>query len=67
MDSDPHRISIYSNGCTLIPYQLKNGKWGWVVSTFEDDCYFDGERVNVNELWCDDRQNLIGLDDNDEE
>lgn len=63
MNTNPSDVSIFSNGCTLIPYQLHNGKWGWVVSTFEDDCFYDGEYVEVNESWSEDRNNLIGFNE----
>lgn len=68
LEKNPQGISVFSTGCKLIPYQLNNGKWAWVVSFFEDGTYFDGEEVNVNDSWSDDVKDLIGEPfDTDEE
>lgn len=64
----PDRGVIFSTGVELIPYKLNNGKWGWVVSSFEDGSYYDGEEVNVESLWCDNPEDLVGEPyDTDEE
>ena len=58
--TNPTNVSVFSTGCQLIPYKLYNGKWGWVVSSFEDGTYFDGEEVNVEALWSDNPTDLVG-------
>ena len=30
---------IYCNGAFLTPYQQTDGRWGWRVTSFEDDSY----------------------------
>ena len=65
---NPHDGMIFSTGVELIPFQLSNGKWGWVASSFEDGSYYDGEEVNVESLWCDNPEDLVGEPyDTDEE
>lgn len=67
INNSPQEAQIFADGCFLIPCKLANGKWGWVVSSFEYDCFYDGTQVNVNELWSDTPQELIGEEDKDEE
>ncbi len=38
--------TIFTSGADLKPMQLKNGKWAWVVVSFEDDSYCEGEVYN---------------------
>lgn len=40
------------NGCTIEPKEcIINGKksWRWVVTSFTDDCFENGELVDLNE------------------
>jgi len=42
---------IFTTGAFLIPYQLKDGNWGWLVSGFEDDSFeeYNGDIFNPKE------------------
>jgi hypothetical protein len=60
--TQPDRSVIFSTGVELIPHKLDNGKWGWVVVSFQDGSYYDGEEVNVESMWCDNPEDLIGED-----
>lgn len=60
LEQRPTDVYVFTTGCTLIPYKLSNGKWGWVVSSFEDGTYFDGVEVNVESLWSDNPTDLVG-------
>ena len=60
LEQSPTSVLVFSTGCNLIPFKLSNGKWGWVVSFFEDGTYFEGEEVNVNELWSENPTDLVG-------
>jgi hypothetical protein len=63
----PNDVVIFTNGAFLTPVKLANGKWGWVVSAFEDSSFYDGSEVNVNELWSDSAIELAKEDENEEE
>ena len=58
----PSSVSIFSNGCTLIPYKLSDGNWGWIVSSFEDDTFYDGDYVDVNP-YHEYREGLVQVED----
>lgn len=60
LEQSPTSVVVFATGCYLIPFKLNNGKWGWVVSSFEDGTYFDGEEVNVNGVWSDNPTDLVG-------
>lgn len=43
---------IFSSGVFLKAFEIEiNGKkqWRWIVVGIEDDCYFNGEIINVND------------------
>ena len=73
LEQRPSDVYVFSTGCTLIPYKLSNGKWGWVVSNFEDGTFFDGEEVMTIENWSEnitdlvDDPDYIDEDEDDEE
>ncbi len=56
----PDKLVVFSNGVELIPHKLSNGKWAWVVVSFEDSSFYDGEEVNINSSWSDNPEGLIG-------
>ena len=60
----PSNVVIFSNGCNLIPYKLADGNWGWIVSSFEDDTFYDGEYVNVNP-YHENREGLVQESDDE--
>jgi hypothetical protein len=62
----PSNVVIFSNGCNLIPYKLIDGTWGWVVSSFEDDTFYDGDYVNVNN-YHDNCEGLVTLNPQEDE
>ena len=50
---------IYTTGANVVPMQLSNGKWAWVVQSFEDDSYSDGEIFNPISAHQDNLKDLI--------
>lgn len=56
----PDRSVIFSTGVELIPHKLDNGRWGWVVVSFQDGSYYDGVEVNVECLWSENPEDLVG-------
>lgn len=43
-----------------------DGEWRWIVSGFEDDTFFDGKTLNVNQS-AENRDDLVTVDDDKEE
>lgn len=43
-----------------------DGEWRWIVSGFEDDTFFDGETLNVNQS-AENRDDLVTVDDDDDD
>jgi hypothetical protein len=43
-------MRVYTTGAALIPKKMPSGNWVWIVDSFEDDTYYDGECLNVNEF-----------------
>lgn len=37
---------VLTTGAFVVPRRLESGKWGWVVTSFEDDTYFLGDLCN---------------------
>jgi hypothetical protein len=50
-------LEVYTNGAYLQAMEV-NGKWRWVVMSFEDDSFIDGNIVDVTEL-ANTKENLI--------
>lgn len=61
--TNPENVRIFSTGCNLTPRQLKNGKWAWVVDTFEEDSFYQGDDVNVSSLWSDLPEDLVVIEE----
>lgn len=62
----PSGTIAFTTGAHIIPQKLANGKWAWVVSSFEEETFYDGESVEVNESWTDNREELAGEETGDE-
>lgn len=58
--------TIFSTGVFLRPTKCEINNietWRWVAVGFEDDCYYDGERINIFDY----ANSLEGLLDHSEE
>jgi len=53
-------MMIFTNGASLSPVKVGE-HWVWMVESFEDDSYLDGEVYNPKE-WADTREELIASD-----
>lgn len=56
--------TVFTIGAIIEEQQI-NGKWHWVVIGFEDDTFWDGMTLDVNET-ADTREGLVALDAKDE-
>lgn len=57
---------VFTTGAYLTPQKLENGKWAWVVCSFEDSTFFDGEEVNVESLWTEYPEYLVNTNEDEE-
>lgn len=62
----PSDAQVFTTGAYLIPEKLANGMYAWVVSSFEDSTFYDGEYAAVSENWTNNIEELAG-DENDDE
>jgi hypothetical protein len=56
--------TVFTTGASIEEREI-NGKWHWVVVAFEDDTFWDGMTLDVNET-ADTREKLVTLDAEDE-
>lgn len=56
-------MRFYCNGCYIVRQRLENGKWAWVVDEFDGDTYFGDETIDARHYWSDDKEHLIGKED----
>jgi len=43
-------MEIYTTGAYLMLREIE-GRWHWVVTAFEDPCYYDGKEVEPLEVY----------------
>jgi hypothetical protein len=56
--------TVFTTGAALEAREV-DGKWRWVVASFEDDTFWDGQTLSVNEA-ADTREQLVTLEPADE-
>lgn len=56
--------TVFTTGASIEEREI-NGKWHWIVVGFEDDTFWDGMTLDVNET-SDTREGLVTLDADDE-
>ena len=56
--------TVFTTGAKIEEREIE-GKWHWIVVGFEDDTFWDGMTLDVNET-ADTREGLVTLDAEDE-
>ena len=56
--------TVFTTGASIEERQIE-GRWHWIVVAFEDDTFWDGMTLDVNES-ADTREELVTLDTEEE-
>ena len=60
-------MGIFSDGVFIKPFQLKNGKWVWIVDEFIGASYNNSEKEFLPKEIADSKKELFGTIENDED